>query len=108
MSPVPRVRGLEARDAASGRWLCVDGGSAAPWRDVLIFGGRRLEHATDGAVPALWHRVRREAGRPRTVALFEQKYAEFYPLPVGTTDTPRQSDVLWAALAKGGDKDNHT
>ncbi|CAM9938434.1 unnamed protein product, partial [Hapterophycus canaliculatus] len=94
--PCCGVEGLEIRDRASGRWLPVeavcaglgDEGSnssrslaAAEGRELVLFGGKALERATEARVRGAPHRVRRgDLGR-RHCFIYEQKYAEFFPPP---------------------------
>eukprot|EP00756_Hemistasia_phaeocysticola_P050924 Hpha_TRINITY_DN26104_c0_g1::TRINITY_DN26104_c0_g1_i1::g.155299::m.155299 len=82
VSPIPRVPGLEVQKAGTEEWELLETRKGIePWRDVVVFGGRRLETVTEGRIPALYHRVRK-GKELRTVVLFEQKYARFYPEPV--------------------------
>ncbi|CAM9332180.1 unnamed protein product [Ectocarpus sp. 12 AP-2014] len=91
--PCCGVEGLEICDRASGSWLPVeavcaglgsDGGrslAAAEGRELILFGGKALERATEGRVLGAPHRVRRgDLGR-RHCFIYEQKYAEFFPPP---------------------------
>ncbi|CAM9567290.1 unnamed protein product [Scytosiphon promiscuus] len=91
--PCCGVEGLEIQDRASGRWLPVeavcaglgDGSSrslaAAEGRELILFGGKALERATEARVRGAPHRVRRgDLGR-RHCFIYEQKYAEFFPPP---------------------------
>eukprot|EP00903_Cladosiphon_okamuranus_P013737 g12788.t1 len=91
--PCCGVEGLEIRDRSTGSWLPVEalcaglGGNGgrsladAEGRELILFGGKALERATEGRVRGAPHRVRRgDLGR-RYCFIYEQKYSEFFPPP---------------------------
>ena len=76
VEPVSRVPGLEVFDRGLRRWVRVEE-AAAPGEELVLFGGKALEHWT--GIPACRHRVVKCAPpRTRHVFLFEQKYAAFF------------------------------
>eukprot|EP00904_Undaria_pinnatifida_P000552 jgi/Undpi1/10498/HiC_scaffold_29.g12948.m1 len=91
--PCCGVEGLEILDRASESWLPVEGLCAglgangnhslkeAEGRELVLFGGKALERATEARVQGAPHRVRRGRLGRRYCFIYEQKYAEFFPPP---------------------------
>ena len=67
------------QDQDPGRWVAVEE-SCEPGKEFVLFGGVALERATGGRIRAALHRVT-QARQPRTVFLFEQKYAAYFDEP---------------------------
>ena len=94
IEPVTHVAGLEIQDQCgagssnrsvtnasqhSERWIAVEK-SCEPGKEFVLFGGLALERATGGRIRAALHRVT-QARQPRTVFIFEQKYAAYFDEP---------------------------
>jgi isopenicillin N synthase-like dioxygenase len=76
IEPCPRVGGLEVFDLHTREWIQVES-VLRHGEEWVLFGGRCLEKATGGTVPACLHRVRAANAR-RFCFISEQKYGEFY------------------------------
>eukprot|EP00611_Tribonema_gayanum_P012122 TRINITY_DN2267_c0_g3_i1.p1 TRINITY_DN2267_c0_g3~~TRINITY_DN2267_c0_g3_i1.p1 ORF type:complete len:343 (+),score=86.86 TRINITY_DN2267_c0_g3_i1:263-1291(+) len=80
IEPCCGVAGLEVLDAQSREWVAVEA-ICRPGKDLVLFGGKALQEATDGAISGTLHRVRR-GPRRRHCFIYEQKYDDFFPAPL--------------------------
>ena len=76
IEPCPRVGGLEVFDPHTRQWIQVESVLKHD-EEWVLFGGRCLDKATGGRVPACLHRVRAANAR-RFCFISEQKYGAFY------------------------------
>ncbi|KAG5179951.1 hypothetical protein JKP88DRAFT_280045 [Tribonema minus] len=80
VEPCCGVAGLEVLDTQSRAWVAVEA-ICRPGKDLVLFGGKALQEATDGAISGTLHRVRR-GPRRRHCFIYEQKYDDFFPAPL--------------------------
>ena len=79
IEPCCGVAGLEVLDTHSNQWIPVEA-VCREGKDLILFGGKALQAATEGAIKGTLHRVRR-GPNSRYCFIYEQKYEQFFDAP---------------------------